>query len=118
MENAEEGNIEYKYKDISYDALLQQCNQGDVLKEKQQIAQIAHRMAESLCKMNYYTNGLCGHFAGIKTLLTNPDFIYACVSKNCQEGRKKFKEMMYQEMFKCKAVKDSSHKIDTDKKKS
>ena len=37
MENAEEGNIEYKYKDISYDALLQQCNQGDVLKEKQQI---------------------------------------------------------------------------------
>ena len=83
MENAEEGNIEYKYKDISYDALLQQCNQGDVLKEKQQIAQIAHRMAESLCKMNYYTNGLCGHFAEIKALLTNPDFIYACVSKNC-----------------------------------
>ena len=66
MENAEEGNIEYKYKDISYDALLQQCNQ-----------------AESLCKMNYYTNGLCGHFAEIKALLTNPDFIYACVSKNC-----------------------------------
>ena len=92
-------DIEYKYVANDYSTLINKINQPDVAKKKLAIAKVAKKMACDLCKMDYFTVGLCGFFAGVKGLLTNPDFIYACVSQDCKKARKDFKQKLYQEMF-------------------
>ena len=93
-------DIEYKFIKEDYYELLKKINKDSkVYNEKCKIANIANKMACDLCKMDYFTVGLCGFFAGVKGLLTNPDFIYACVSKDCKQARKNFKQKLYQEMF-------------------
>lgn len=95
-----EEDIEYQFIKKDYYQLLKDINNDNkVYNEKCKIAKIADKMAHDLCKMDYYTVGLCGWLAGVKGLLTNPDFIYACVSKDCKKAREDFKQKLYQEMF-------------------
>lgn len=95
-----EEDIEYQFIKKDYYQLLKDINNDNkVYNEKCKIAKIADKMAHDLCKMDYYTVGLCGWFAGVKGLLTNPDFIYACVSQDCKKAREDFKQKLYQEMF-------------------
>ena len=56
-------DIEYKFIKEDYYELLKKINKDSkVYNEKCKIANIANKMACDLCKMDYFTVGLCGFF--------------------------------------------------------